>query len=51
MKNNKEYRVHRHTRDLVFETKLIKRVTRMDRLMSLVPDRVVHDFKNDPDKK
>ena len=46
-----EYNVHRHTRNLASEAKIIKKVTHIDRLMSLVPDRIVHDFKNDPDKK
>ena len=47
----KGYNVHRHTKNLALETKLIKNLTRVDRLMSLVPGRVVYDFKNDPYRK
>lgn len=50
-KNKKEYNVHRHTKNLELEAKLIKKLSHVDKLMSLVPGRVVYDFKNDPDRK
>lgn len=49
--SKKEYNVHRHTKTLAFEARLIKTVSREDRLMYLVPGRVVYDFKNNPDMK
>lgn len=47
----KVYNVHSHTKDLALDTDLRKYLTRVDRLMSLVPGRVVYDFKNDPYRK
>ena len=47
----KKYNVNVHTKNLAFENKLIRDVTRVDNLLSLAPNRVVYDFKKKKDTK